>query len=51
MLDDMLDPPELGDEDGQSLGDSMASEYYTATEDGILDTDFVPGHEPYRHHA
>ena len=26
MLHDMLDPPELGDEDGKSLRDSMAAE-------------------------
>ncbi|MGJ7914548.1 hypothetical protein ACI48D_03595 [Massilia sp. LXY-6] len=26
MLHDMLDPPELADEDGQALGNSMAAE-------------------------
>jgi hypothetical protein len=30
MLHDMLDPPELADEDGQSLGHSMAAEYIAA---------------------
>lgn len=30
MLHDMLDPPELADEDGQALGHSMAAEYIAA---------------------
>ena len=37
MIADMLDPPEVGDEDGQSLGDSTTAERWTAN--GELDPD------------
>lgn len=33
MLHDMLDPPELADEDGQSLGNSMAAERTAAVDE------------------
>jgi hypothetical protein len=36
MLHDMLDPPELIEEDGQSLGDSMAAEHSTAIGEDIV---------------
>jgi hypothetical protein len=37
MLHDMLDPPELADEDGQSLGNSMAAEYIAAAGEQSVD--------------
>jgi hypothetical protein len=37
MLHDMLDPPELADEDGQALEDSMAAEHAAAMDDQGLD--------------
>jgi hypothetical protein len=37
MLHDMLDPPELADEDDRALGDSMAMERISAMDDEPLD--------------
>jgi hypothetical protein len=39
MLHDMLDPPELGDEDGQSLEDSLATAQSAAMDDEVLDSE------------
>ena len=51
MLQDMLDPPELADEDDQSLGDSMAAERSTAMGEDLPDGDRLPGPERQGHHA
>jgi hypothetical protein len=37
MLHDMLDPPELADDDDQSLGGSMATDRSSAMDDEPLD--------------
>ena len=39
MLADMLDPPELADEDRQSVDDSMRTEHGTALDDADVDDD------------
>jgi hypothetical protein len=51
MLHDMLDPPELADEDEQSLEDSMAAEYSTAMGEDLPDGDRLPGRERQGHHT
>ena len=37
MLHDMLDPPELADDDGPALGDSMAAAQSAAMDDDVMD--------------
>lgn len=39
MIADMLDPPERGEEDGQSLSASMSTEQAAARQDGEADRD------------
>jgi hypothetical protein len=52
MLRDMLDPPELADEDDdQSLGDSMATARSAAMDEDIMDGDIPMERERHGHHA
>jgi hypothetical protein len=44
MLADMLDPPEVVDDDGQTRDDSMAAECATAQGEESLDTDKLQSH-------
>lgn len=50
MLQDMLDPPELADEDELSLDDSIATERSTAMGEDFPD-DLPPGREALGHYA
>ena len=45
MLHDMLEPPELSDEDSQSMHDCMDTEHATAMEEAGLDGDARSGQE------
>jgi hypothetical protein len=45
MLNDMLEPPELADEDSQALHDSMGAEYSTAMDENSLDDEAPPDGE------
>jgi hypothetical protein len=51
MLRDMLDPPELADEDGLSLDDSIATERSAAMGEDFLDDELPAGRESHGHHA
>jgi hypothetical protein len=52
MIDDMLNPPEVDDDDGQSLDDSMAAERSTFLGEEPQDEDSLPSErDPHRHHA
>ena len=44
MLADMLNPPEVSDDDVQGSDDSMAAERSTAEGEESLDTDKLPTH-------
>jgi hypothetical protein len=45
MLNDMLEPPELADEDSQALHDSMGAEHSTAMDEDGLDGIAPSDHE------
>jgi hypothetical protein len=45
MLNDMLKPPELADEDSQALHDCMGAAYAAAMDENGLDGDAPPDHE------
>jgi len=45
MLHDMLDPPELADEDSQALHDCMGAEHATAMDEAGLDDAAQSGEE------
>lgn len=50
MLDDMLDPPESGNDDGQTLADSVSAQGLDGR-DGEDGGDAVPDHEQHGWHA
>ena len=51
MLQDMLDPPELADEDERSVDDSMVAERASAMDDFPLDSEPQSGRDRQGHPA
>jgi hypothetical protein len=52
MIADMLDPPEVSDEDNESVNDSMRAEHSMAQDEAEFDDDVTDsGHEGHGHHS